>query len=120
MKLAISTSGNDMDSQMDMRFGRAEKFMIYETTSGEYRIVDNDQNLNAVQGAGIQAAGKVIDEGVASVITGHCGPKAFQMLKESDIRVYTSGKISVKAAIERFRTGCLKTIKTADVEGHWI
>jgi predicted Fe-Mo cluster-binding NifX family protein len=41
---------------LDSRFGRAAKFLIFDADSGTFEVVDNRQSLEAVQGAGIQAA----------------------------------------------------------------
>ncbi len=96
MKLAISSSENNLDSQVDLRFGRAKGFIIYETDNDAFEFVDNVQNLEAAQGAGIQAAQNVVNKNVEAVITGHCGPKAFRVLSTSGVKIYTvgEGKIS--------------------------
>lgn len=120
MKLAITSSGKDLDSQMDLRFGRAKGFIIYETDNDAFEFVDNVQNLEAAQGAGIQAAQNVVNKDVEVVITGHCGPKAFKVLSISGVKIYTveAGKIS--EVIEKFKKGELQEAASADVEGHWM
>ena len=49
MKIAITTSGQDMDAQIDPRFGRAQAFIIFDTESGDWQLLANSVNLNAVQ-----------------------------------------------------------------------
>ncbi len=120
MKVAITTSGEDLNAPVDSRFGRAPKFLIYDTDTGEFYVVDNTQNLNAPQGAGIQAAQNVAKEGVAAVITGHCGPKAFHVLKTAGIKIYYSNAKTVSEAIEELKSGKLSEASGADVEGHWV
>ena len=88
MKVAVTSQGRDPASAVDPRFGRARYFIVFDTQSGQFEPVDNEQNLNAVQGAGIQAAACVARHGVDAVLTGHCGPKAFQALSAGGIRVY--------------------------------
>ena len=56
MKIAITTSGDSLDAAVDPRFGRAKAFILYDTETDEWSVLDNAQNLNAAQGAGIQAA----------------------------------------------------------------
>ncbi len=56
MKAAITSQGTELSIQVDPRFGRAKYFVVVETDSGNFEAVDNTQNLNAAQGAGIQAA----------------------------------------------------------------
>ena len=120
MKIAISVNSSEMEDKMDMRFGRAKKFMIYDTEAKTNEVIDNTQNLNAAQGAGIQSAQNVINAGAEAVITGHTGPKAYKLLSESGIKIYHSEEKSVKDVISDFTGGGLNEAGSADVEGHWI
>lgn len=119
MNIAITSKGDSLDSQIDPRFGRAQKFIIYDSETGEFACIDNSQNLNAAQGAGIQAAQNVINTGSEILITGHCGPKAFRTLKAGNMTVYTVDQMSVKEAIEKFKNNELESTESADVDGHW-
>jgi len=119
MKIAITSSGATLDSPMDPRFGRAATFILLDTETGGYQAQDNAQNLNAAQGAGIQAAENISRLEAEAVITGHCGPKAFRVLSAAGIKVYNTDALTVAAALEQFRSGKLTEAKTADVEGHW-
>ena len=120
MKIAVTASGPNLNSPVDPRFGRAACFIIYDTETNTFESVDNTQNLNAAQGAGIQAAETVARQGVQSVITGHCGPKAFRVLSSAGIRIYTGAAGTVETAIREFSAGTLKEIQSADVGGHWV
>jgi len=120
MKIAISVNSSDMEDKMDMRFGRAKKFMIYDTEAKTNEVIDNTQNLNAAQGAGIQSAQNVVNTGVEAIITGHTGPKAYKLLSESGVKIYHSDEKCVKDIIVDFTSGILKEADSADVEGHWI
>jgi predicted Fe-Mo cluster-binding NifX family protein len=120
MKIAFTTSGNSLDAPLDSRFGRAPKFLVYDLENGTFEIVDNEQNLNAAQGAGIQSAETVARLGVKAVITGHCGPKAFRVLTSAGIRILTCEASTVEAALEQYLAGLLMEAKSADVEGHWL
>jgi predicted Fe-Mo cluster-binding NifX family protein len=119
MKIAITAQGSDPTSSVDPRFGRATGFLVYDTDTGEYSVQDNAQNLNAAQGAGVQAAETVSQLGVEAVITGHCGPKAFRALSAGGISVYTGVEGSVEEAAARFRRGELNAAQGADVSSHW-
>ena len=119
MKIAISTTGDDLDAPLDGRFGRAKNFLIYDTGTGKFYIKNNEQNLNAAQGAGIQAAQNVVNEEVKAVITGHAGPKAFRVLNEAGVLVYGTELPTVQQAIDAYKNGSLKALDNADVEGHW-
>jgi len=119
VKIAFSTSGNDLTSPLDSRFGRAPKFLVYDSDNESFEVVDNQQNMNAAQGAGIQSAENVARMGVNALITGHCGPKAFRVLQAAGIKIFTTDAPTVGEALERFRAGKLTEAKAHDVEGHW-
>jgi predicted Fe-Mo cluster-binding NifX family protein len=120
MKIAITTSGCTLDASVDNRFGRAPKFVIYDAELDTYHVKNNLQNLNAVQGAGIQTALNLCKEKVDCVVTGNCGPKAFETLSAAGIAVYTCGSITVQQAIDKVKRGELSAMQKANVEAHWI
>ena len=119
MKVAVSSYGQDMTSEVDPRFGRAKFFILVDIESGELTVHENTQNLNAVQGAGIQAARNVLEFGADAVITGNVGPKAFTTLKAGNVGVYTGASGPVEDAIAAFKAEQLECASEANVEGHW-
>jgi len=119
MKLVVTSQGTELDSPVDPRFGRARYFVVVDADSGEFSAHDNAQNLNAPQGAGIQAAQAVARLGVETVLTGHVGPKAFTTLQAANIAVHTGISGTVRDAIEQFKQGRLTLATQADVQGHW-
>jgi len=119
MKIAITSQGQDLTSQVDPRFGRAKYFVVVDTETNEISSHDNSQNLNAARGAGIQAGKTVTNLGVEAVITGNVGPKAFATLNAGGIKVYIGVTGLVKDAIEKFNAGLLEWANQANVEGHW-
>lgn len=120
MKIAITSQGPELNSPVDLRFGRASYFIVVDTNGGEFRVADNQQNLNAAQGAGIQAGRNVVNLGVEAVLTGHVGPKAFATLQAGGVKVYNGAKGTVGDAIAQFNAGSLLEASDADVEGHWV
>ena len=120
MKIALTIDGVDLDAKLDSRFGRAARFMLYDTDAGSFELVDNTQNLNAAQGAGIQSAETVARAGVRHLVTGHCGPKAFRVLTAAGISIYNCDAPTVREALERYTAGTLKPAAAADVDGHWV
>lgn len=119
LKIAISAKGPGLEANLDSRFGRAKWIVIYDTESKEFESVDNAENYNAPQGAGIKTAAMVVDKGCSAVISGHLGPKAFDVIKRSDIKVYYKEGGSVKEAIEDFENGKLTQSNQANIQGHW-
>ncbi len=120
MKVAFTSTGSSMDSEIDPRFGRAQKFVIVDTENGNYEAIDNSQNLNAAQGAGIQAAQNVASKSVEAVVTVHCGPKAFTTLSAAGIAVYTGASGTIRDVLAAFKDGKLQQTEGADVQGHWM
>jgi predicted Fe-Mo cluster-binding NifX family protein len=120
MKVAVTSKGRTLESPMDPAFGRAKGFIVVDTDSGEFEFVGNEQNVNAAQGAGIQAAGNVANLGVECVISGHCGPKAFRTLSAAGVKVMVGGSGTVGEVLEKFKAGELSAAEEADVESHWV
>jgi len=119
MKIAITAGGDGLESPVDPRFGRAPKFIFYDTESGDFDVVDNSQNLNAAQGAGVQSGQIVSEHGADVLLTGHCGPRAFQTLSAAGIRVVVGVEGTVAEAIEQFKAGTLQPTTAPDVQAHW-
>ena len=119
MKIAVTAKGDTLAAAVDQRFGRAARFVVYDTTTREVKAFDNGQNLQAAQGAGIQAAETVSRLGAECLLTGHCGPKAFRALTAAGIRIYNGASGTVGEAIAAFEAGALQPAAEADVDGHW-
>jgi predicted Fe-Mo cluster-binding NifX family protein len=119
MKIAITAEEPGPGSLIDPRFGRSKLFVIYDDQMESWEYMDNTQNLQAVQGAGIQSAANIVNAGCQVLISGHCGPKAFAALSKAGVTVYSASNSTVKDAIDLFKDGKLKKIDTADVDGHW-
>jgi predicted Fe-Mo cluster-binding NifX family protein len=119
MKIALSSQGEGLDALLDPRFGRARMFVIYDDETKDFSAIDNMQNLNAAQGAGIQSAQIVSKSGAKILITGHCGPKAFQALKAAGISIFTASQTSIADALDLYKKGSLSEATNPDVEGHW-
>jgi predicted Fe-Mo cluster-binding NifX family protein len=120
LKIAFTTSEETLDAPFESRFGRAPKFLIYDLEKETFSVIDNQQNMNASQGAGIQAATTIARAGAACLVTGHCGPKAYKVLSAAKIRIFTSSAATVKEALGLFRAEKLVESLSADVEGHWM
>ena len=112
MKIAISSSGIEMISLLDTRFGRCNYFIIYDTDSKVTKYIENKGQISS-GGAGIAAAQQVIDEQVDTVITGNLGPNAFKLFNSSDIKVYKCGEIKINDAIELLKEGKLEELTEA-------
>jgi len=120
MKIAITSQGTDLDDAVDPRFGRAVNFILVDPETNAFEVVENKQNLNLPQGAGIQAGKTVVDHNVEAVITGNCGPKAFKVLSAAGVKIFIGAKGTVRESIERYKKGELQAADNPNVEGHWV
>jgi predicted Fe-Mo cluster-binding NifX family protein len=116
MKIAVTSLGESPDSPVDQRFGRARFFVLFDLDTEQWSAHENKQNLEAAQGAGIQAAQRVVELGAQAVITGHCGPNAFATLSAAEVAIYQEASGSVQEAVAAYKTGVLKKSGRADVE----
>ncbi|MCD6309608.1 MAG: NifB/NifX family molybdenum-iron cluster-binding protein [Candidatus Eremiobacteraeota bacterium] len=119
MKVAITSQGTSLDSQVDPRFGRARYFIIIDPVSESFEVVDNTINRTRAQGAGIQAAQTVSAQGVEWVLTGHMGPNAFNALRAANIKIGTGASGTIREVLRKFKEGYFEPVGGADVAGHW-
>jgi predicted Fe-Mo cluster-binding NifX family protein len=118
MKIAITSTGQTLDSQVDPRFGRATYLIIVDTENMEFKAIEN-QNINSAGGAGINSAKVVIDAEAKAVLTGNCGPNAQRTLSAAGVKLYTDVKGTVSEAIELFKTGGLVETSEPNVQSHF-
>ena len=119
MKLAFTTPGEKLDSPLDPSFGRARNFLVYDLQTQAIEVISNAQNLEAAQGAGIQAAQTIAKAGAKALITGHCGPKAFRVRAAAGIKVFNTDATTIADALARYTAGSLSEATTPNVQGHW-
>ncbi len=119
MKIAVTSTGKTLQSDIDPRFGRAQYFIIVDPETLDFEAVKNMENMNLPQGAGIQAGKTIVDNKAEVVITGNCGPKAFQVLLAAGVKVVVGASGRVIDGIQRYKNGELKPAGGANVEGHW-
>ena len=118
MKIAVTATGEKIESEIDPRFGRCAFFIIYDLESGDFQAVPNP-GREASGGAGPQATQAVADTGVEAVITGNLGPNAAQALQAINIPVYQFQNGTVAEAIEKYKAGELESISGPTVKSHF-
>ncbi len=119
MKIAVTSKGPNLDSEVDPRFGRAQFIIIIDSETLAFETLDNKENTAAFKGAGIQAASMVSEKGAEVLFTGHCGPNAFKTLQAANIKVANGAQGTVREAVQAFEQGKFRFAESADVEGHW-
>ncbi len=115
MKIAVSSTGKDLQSEIDPRLGRCAFFIVIETENMGLEVFDNE-NIALTGGAGIQAAKFLSSKSVGTVLTGSVGPNAMKTLSAAGIQVFTGLKGSVADAVEKYKQGILPPSTKATVE----
>jgi len=109
MKVCVSSTGKDLKSPVDERFGRCEYFLVVDTDKDETKVIENKAAL-ASGGAGIAAAQQVVDEGAEYLITGNVGPNAIRVLSAGGVKVYRASGMNIASALENLKSGSLTPI----------
>ena len=86
MKTIISSTGNSLKADFDLRFGRAAWFCLFDEESKLTEFYENEFK-DAAQGAGGKVVEKIMGLGVTKVISGDFGPKAKDLLEKFDIQM---------------------------------
>ena len=118
MKIAVSASNPDLSSPVDPRFGRCSYFIFIDPETMKFEAVENP-NVTATGGAGIQSAQFVADKGATVVLTGSCGPNAFQTLQAAGVEVIVSVAGSVEEAVRQYKSGQLRPISQPNAPAHF-
>ena len=118
MKIAITSTGKTLESQVDPRFGRAACFIVIDTETMDFSAIENS-NVAAAGGAGISTAKAVIDAGAEAVLTGNCGPNAERTLSAGGVKLYTGVTGTVSEALEFFKSGKLTQAEGPNVQPHF-
>ncbi len=118
MKIAVSSTGSSLDAEVEPRFGRCPYFIIADTETEEFEVMDNASAM-AAGGAGIAAAQAIASKGAQAVLTGHCGPNAHQALSAAGIAIITDVSGKVKDAIDAFRSGKFAASQKPNVPDHF-
>ena len=117
MKVAVSATGTTLDAVVDPRFGRCAVLVLVETDDMSIEAIDNTSS-SLGGGAGIQTAQLVAHRGARAVLTGNCGPNAYQTLSAAGIDVFGGCSGAVSDVIARFKSGELQPVAAPNVASH--
>ena len=121
MKIALSSLGKDVDSKLSEVFGRCPYFIFAEisvkggsTSGGESNKIQKIESIentaaNQQGGAGISAAQVVAEKNAGVVIAGAVGPRALDVLKQFNIKIY-KGSGTIEEVLQIFIDGKLEEI----------
>ena len=117
MKIAISATSPTLDAEVDPRFGRCSYFIIADPATKDFEAVDNS-SATAAGGAGISAAQMIVGKGVGAILTGNCGPNAFNVLEAAGIKVMTGVSGTIQEAVEGYKSGKYQSTSQANAAPH--
>jgi predicted Fe-Mo cluster-binding NifX family protein/NAD-dependent dihydropyrimidine dehydrogenase PreA subunit len=118
MKIAVTSTGPSLDDNVEARFGRCPYFLIIDTETMQYEAIENP-NIALGGGAGIQSAQLMSEKGVTTVLTGNCGPNAFNVFGQAGIQVIIGVSGVVRNAIEQFKAGAFSSASGPSVASHF-
>jgi predicted Fe-Mo cluster-binding NifX family protein len=118
MKIAITAAGPTLDAEIDPRFGRCQYFVIVDPATMQFEALENSSAM-AGGGAGVSAAQMIAGKGVEAVLTGNCGPNAYQVLSAAGIKVITGVAGKVQDAIQSYKSGKLEASSQPNVTTHF-
>ena len=117
MKIAVSSTGDSLDSLFSQMFGRCPVHIIVDPDTMEFQAVPN-QAAAAAGGAWIQAAQEVAVRDVKAVVTGHVGPNAYQVFAAAGVPVFTFTGCTVRQAVDAYSSGQLSQATEATGPAH--
>jgi predicted Fe-Mo cluster-binding NifX family protein len=118
MKIAVTAAGNDLNSQVDPRFGRCQHLIIINTETNDIQVLENP-NAGLSGGAGVQTAQLLADKKIDVVLTGNVGPNAIRTLNAAGIKVYTGIQGTVGDSVNMFKEGKLTEASQPTVDSHF-
>ncbi len=118
MKIAVTASTPDLSSAVDPRFGRCAYFLFVDPETMKFEAAENS-SVSSTSGAGIQSAQFVADKGANVLLTGSCGPNAFQTLQAAGIEVIVGVSGTVQEAVQQYKSGKFQATAQPNVPSHF-
>ncbi len=118
MKVAVTATEPSLDATVDPRFGRCPYFVIVDIENMTIDAAQNESDT-LLAAAGIKSAQALAEKGVQAVLTGNCGPNAYQTLSAAAIAVITGCQGTVREAVEQFKAGRIPESGGPNVASHF-
>ena len=118
MKICVSATADNLETQLDPRFGRCPYLILVDTGTMQFEAIPN-LAAGTREGAGIHAAPTIANKGATVLITGNVGPNAFRALSAANIEIITGASGTIREVVEKFKRGELKNTDAPTVGGHF-
>lgn len=102
MKIAFPAEGEGLDALISSHMGRAPKFVIYDTQTGEVTCLNN---CGEHFGGALKPAELLAQNEVDVLVCQRLGPKAAAMLAELGVKVFVGAEGKVADALESWHKG---------------
>jgi predicted Fe-Mo cluster-binding NifX family protein len=96
--ICVTSRGQDLEAEIDPKFGRAMYFLFVNPETLEYEAIKNPYAESA-HGAGIQAAQLIVNRKISMILTGQVGPNAQRILDAAGIRIIAAENGSARKAL---------------------
>ncbi|MDK2891652.1 NifB/NifX family molybdenum-iron cluster-binding protein [Methanohalophilus sp.] len=101
MKICVPSSGEDINSNIDDRFGRCSYFVIVDSENMDTTAFRNPAS-SATGGAGIQAAQEIINHDVNVLLVNNIGPNAHQVISAAGVELFEMHGNTVAEAVKKY------------------
>lgn len=100
---AISSAGKTEKSFLDLRFGKCENVVLYNSSADAFSIVENPYR-NSEQ-SGVKLVKFLQNEGVSTIITGEVGPMVSNLLEKERLQLVllVEERIKIEEIIARIK-----------------
>ena len=85
MRIGVLADGPELSSEVSEDFGHAPFFLIVESESLDFTVVENE--FMDAEGAGMKVAQSIVEIGVDAVVVGGIGTHGFNILNKAGIDV---------------------------------
>ncbi len=101
MKVAITSTGNTLESKLDERFGRCALFVVLDTETKAIEIIPNPYK-DAESAAGPAAVQLLATRGVSKIVAGEFGVKIKSLLDSLKIQmiVFKRPELTIQEVID--------------------
>jgi predicted Fe-Mo cluster-binding NifX family protein len=110
MKVAFATNGKNLEGEIALHFGRAKKFLIFDTEKETFEVFENPE----IKGKELPPD-FLKSQDVDAVIAFSLGPRAFEKFKNYKIKVLKAIEGMILENLKAFEENKLKELSKEDI-----